>query len=110
MGSKDRQHTAELPPGNADVVGPEPHRGGGSGGAGDKEEIDFHRWVLFLNHRFSDRIKLFSELELEHSLAGDGKPGEVELGLDALVDKYGLEKVVDALARKAREDWETELT
>lgn len=46
---------------------------------GDKEEIDFHRWVLFLNHRFTDRIKLFSELELEHSLSGDGKPGEVEL-------------------------------
>ena len=46
---------------------------------GDKEQIDFHRWVLFLNHRFSDRIKLFSELELEHSLSGDGKPGEVEL-------------------------------
>ncbi|NNC89546.1 MAG: porin [Akkermansiaceae bacterium] len=46
---------------------------------GDVEEIDFHRWVLFLNHRFNDRIKLYSELELEHSLAGEGKAGEVEL-------------------------------
>ncbi|MFT5465157.1 MAG: hypothetical protein ACI8UO_000244 [Verrucomicrobiales bacterium] len=46
---------------------------------GDKEEIDFHRWVLFLNHQYTDRIKFVSELELEHSLAGDGKPGEVEL-------------------------------
>ena len=46
---------------------------------GDKEQIDFHRWVLFLNHSFNDRIKLFSELELEHSLSGEGKPGEVEL-------------------------------
>ena len=46
---------------------------------GDKEQIDFHRWVLFLNHRYNDRIKLFSELELEHSLSGEGKPGEVEL-------------------------------
>jgi hypothetical protein len=46
---------------------------------GDKDEIDFHRWVLFVNHRFSDRVKLFSEFELEHSLSGDGKPGEVEL-------------------------------
>ena len=46
---------------------------------GDEEMIDFHRWVLFVNHKFNDRIKLFSELELEHSLAGDGKPGEVEL-------------------------------
>ncbi|MGC6427221.1 MAG: porin [Akkermansiaceae bacterium] len=46
---------------------------------GDKDQIDFHRWVLFVNHSFTDRIKLFSEFELEHSLSGDGKPGEVEL-------------------------------
>lgn len=46
----------------------------------DKDNaIDFHRWVLFVNHRFNDRITLNSELELEHSLSGDGKPGEVEL-------------------------------
>ncbi len=47
-------------------------------GGGDNE-IDFHRWVLFLNHRFNDRITLNSELELEHSLAGEGKKGELEL-------------------------------
>ena len=46
---------------------------------GDKEEIDFHRWVLFLEHKFNDRITFMSELELEHSIAGDGKGGEVEL-------------------------------
>lgn len=46
---------------------------------GDKDQIDFHRWVLFINHSFTDRIKLFSEFELEHSLSGEGKPGEVEL-------------------------------
>lgn len=46
---------------------------------GDKEQVDFHRFVVFLNHRFNDRIKFFSEVELEHSLSGDGKPGEVEL-------------------------------
>ena len=46
---------------------------------GDKEQIDFHRFVLFFNHSFSDRVKLFTEFELEHSLSGDGKPGEVEL-------------------------------
>ncbi len=46
----------------------------------DKDNaVDFHRWVLFLNHRFNDRITFNSELELEHSLSGDGKPGEVEL-------------------------------
>ena len=42
-------------------------------------EIDFHRFVLFFNHAFTDNIRFFSELELEHSLAGEGKPGEVEI-------------------------------
>jgi hypothetical protein len=46
---------------------------------GDKDEIDFHRFVLFASHRFNNWINFQSELELEHSLAGDGKPGEVEL-------------------------------
>ena len=45
----------------------------------DSEAIDFHRFVLFFGHEFSDKIRFFSELEVEHSLAGDGKPGEVEL-------------------------------
>ncbi len=47
--------------------------------AQDLDEIDFHRFVLFFGHEFSDRVNFFSELELEHSLAGDGQPGEVEL-------------------------------
>lgn len=48
-------------------------------GGEDIREIDFHRFVLFVNHEFNDRLRFFSELELEHSLAGDGAPGEVEL-------------------------------
>jgi hypothetical protein len=47
--------------------------------ARDLDQIDFHRFVLFFGHEFTDRIRFFSELELEHSLAGDGAPGEVEL-------------------------------
>jgi hypothetical protein len=50
-----------------------------SADAGDSDEIDFHRFVLFFGHEFSDRVRFFSEFELEHSLAGEGKPGEVEL-------------------------------
>ena len=50
-----------------------------SSDAGDEKEIDFHRFVLFVNHEFTDRVRFFSELELEHSLSGDGAPGEVEL-------------------------------
>lgn len=43
------------------------------------DQIDFHRFVLYFGHEFTDSIRFFSELELEHALSGDGKPGEVEL-------------------------------
>lgn len=51
----------------------------GKGGASDKDQMDFHRFVLFFGHQFNDRIRFFSELEVEHSIAGEGKTGEVEL-------------------------------
>ncbi len=44
-----------------------------------KTEMDFHRFVLFFGHELSDSVRFHSEVELEHALAGDGKPGEVEL-------------------------------
>jgi predicted porin len=50
-----------------------------SHGTSNKDEIDYHRFVLFVNHDFSDRLRLVTEIELEHSLAGEGKDGEVEL-------------------------------
>ena len=59
----------------------------GHGGASDVDKMDFHRFVLFFNHKFSDRLRLVSELELEHALVkdigdastDDNGPGEVEL-------------------------------
>ena len=51
----------------------------GVDGAADKNEIDFHRFVLFFGHQFSNDVRFYSEFELEHALAGEGKPGEVEL-------------------------------
>ncbi len=45
----------------------------------DKREMDLHRFVLFVNHEFNDDIRLFSEFEIEHNIAGDGKVGEVEV-------------------------------
>lgn len=54
----------------------------GTGGASDKDEMDFHRFVLFFGHEFNDRIRFFSELEVEHGgVESDGSPlgGEVEL-------------------------------
>ena len=48
--------------------------------AGDgTDQADFHRFVLYIGHDFTDDIHFFSEFEIEHSLAGDGAPGEVEL-------------------------------
>jgi hypothetical protein len=47
-----------------------------------KNEIDLHRFVLFLGHEFSDRVRFYSELEVEHTgVEADGDPlaGEVEL-------------------------------
>jgi hypothetical protein len=45
----------------------------------DTDQVDLHRFVLFFGHEFSDRIRFFSELELEHSLVAEDGPGEVEL-------------------------------
>ncbi|MBE9567121.1 MAG: porin [Proteobacteria bacterium] len=42
-------------------------------------ELDFHRFVLFVNHEFNDSIRFFSEFEIEHAIAGDGQNGEVEI-------------------------------
>ena len=46
---------------------------------GRPDSVDFHRFVLFVNHEFNDWIKLFTELEIEHAYSGNGKPGAVEL-------------------------------
>jgi phosphate-selective porin len=52
-------------------------------GNSDKDEIDFHRFVLFFGHEFNDRLRFFSEFELEHALVKDTADGtnggEVEL-------------------------------
>lgn len=42
-------------------------------------EIDFHRFVLFFDHQFSDRLRLYSELEVEHVISESGSNGAVEL-------------------------------
>ena len=67
-----------------------------------KAKIDFHRYVLFINHEYNDILSFNSEFELEHAIAGEGKGGEVELeqaylehnwkqfGLDNTSAKYGV--------------------
>jgi hypothetical protein len=42
--------------------------------------LDFHRFVLLVTHRFSDRLRFVSELELEHGFVeGQKSGGELEL-------------------------------
>jgi Phosphate-selective porin O and P len=49
------------------------------GGDDSVDRVDFHRFVLYFSHQFNDQVRFFSEFELEHALAGEGQPGEVEL-------------------------------
>ena len=45
----------------------------------DKTQLDMHRFVLEFGYDFTDKIRFYSELEIEHAFSGDGEPGEVEL-------------------------------
>ncbi len=48
--------------------------------SGDSFRPDFHRFVLLFGHSFSERIKFWSELEVEHALIEGGEEsGEVAL-------------------------------
>lgn len=38
-----------------------------------KQEIDFHRFVMFLSHSFNERISFHSELEVTHTTTGENK-------------------------------------
>lgn len=69
------------------------------GGKQQKDQVDAHRFVLFVGYDFSEKVRFFSELEVEHGLVadnnecsvtvpagggtvtctGDEAPGEVEL-------------------------------
>ena len=41
--------------------------------------LDFHRFVLLVSHRFSDRVHFVSEIELEHAVVSPETGGELEL-------------------------------
>ncbi len=47
--------------------------------ANDLDMIDLHRFVLYTGYDFSDRVRFISELEVEHSIAGEGQAGEIEV-------------------------------
>lgn len=45
----------------------------------DIRELDFHRFVLFVGYDFNERVRLVSEVEVEHTNASAGARGAVEL-------------------------------
>ena len=47
-------------------------------GGDDQKEIDLHRFILFVGHEFSDSVRFFSELEVEHAQS-DKNGGEVAM-------------------------------
>ncbi len=46
---------------------------------GKSDQIDLHRFVVFLSHEFNEKIRFFSEFEVEHSISGEGQVGEIEI-------------------------------
>lgn len=44
------------------------------------QQYDAYRFVLFLGHKFSDKVRLQSELEVEHALIRDNPTGTTNLG------------------------------
>src|SRR5450432_2642655 len=53
--------------------------------------IDLRRLVLFVGHNFSDRIRFYSELEVEHAVASSDDRGEFEVEqayLDGLFSRH----------------------
>ncbi len=60
------------------------------------KKMDFHRFVLYFGKRFNDLVRFESELELEHSIAGDGKPGAIELEQAYLAFDFSPDQVLTA--------------
>ncbi|WP_204315735.1 hypothetical protein, partial [Stenotrophomonas maltophilia] len=46
---------------------------------GSQAQADIRRFVIGLQHRFDERSKLVSELEVEHAIASSSDKGEVEV-------------------------------
>jgi len=41
--------------------------------------VDLRRFVLYVGHNFSDRIRFYSEVEVEHAVASSEDAGEIEI-------------------------------
>jgi hypothetical protein len=68
-------------------------------GGTHKDELDLHRFVIFMGHEFNEQIRFFSELEVEHAMARDTATGSS--GVVAVEQAYLDFTVSDALSVKA---------
>ncbi len=57
---------------------------------GDTDEVDFHRFVLFFSHEFSDKVRFFSELEVEHTVVGEGRRSNAVVALEQAVLEFDI--------------------
>ena len=56
----------------------------------DHAVVDLRRFVLFFGHNFSDRLRFYSEFEVEHAISSAADHGEAEIEqayLDGLLDR-----------------------
>lgn len=60
-----------------------------------KDQADLRRFVLFFGHRFNDKLRLYSELEVEHALV---ESGQGELAMEQAYLEYGLTPSVNLRA------------
>ncbi len=42
-------------------------------------EIDFHRFILYVGRQWTEKLKFYSEIEVEHAISGEGQVGEVAI-------------------------------
>jgi hypothetical protein len=68
-------------------------------GGANKDELDFHRFVLFMGHQFNEQTRFFSELEVEHTMDKDTATGSS--GVVAVEQAYLDFTLSDALSAKA---------
>src|SRR6266700_3500441 len=57
----------------------------------DHAVVDLRRFVLFFGHNFSERLRFYSEVEIEHAISSSGDQGEAEVEqayLDGLVTRH----------------------
>lgn len=60
------------------------------------DQIDLHRLVFFAEYAYDHDLRFVTEVEIEHALAGEGKPGEVEVEQAYIDFAFGHGKSVQA--------------